>query len=68
MIKILEIIGFVLIGGTVFSYLGMIGHEYRWPVFLVALLEPLQLLFIVKRLDKEKTNHSFSSAQVYLFR
>ena len=33
MIKILEIIGFVLIGGTIYSYLGMIGNELRWPVF-----------------------------------
>ncbi len=33
MIKILEIIGFALIGGTIFSYIGMIGSELRWPVF-----------------------------------
>jgi len=33
MIKILELIGFALIGGTVYSYLGMIGNELRWPVF-----------------------------------
>jgi len=33
MIKILEIIGLVLIGGTVYSYLGMIGDPLRWPVF-----------------------------------
>lgn len=33
MIKILEIIGFILIGGTVYSYIGMVGNELRWPVF-----------------------------------
>ncbi|KAG0511914.1 MAG: hypothetical protein NPMRD1_50010 [Nitrosopumilales archaeon] len=33
MIKILEIIGFILIGGTVYSFLGMMGNELRWPVF-----------------------------------
>ena len=31
--KILEIIGFALIGGTIYSYLGMIGNDFRWPVF-----------------------------------
>ena len=33
MTKLLEIIGFALIGGTIYSYLGMIGNELRWPVF-----------------------------------
>ena len=33
MTKILEIIGFALIGGTIYSYLGMIGNDLRWPVF-----------------------------------
>jgi len=32
-IKILELIGFVLIVGTAYSFLGMIGNELRWPVF-----------------------------------
>jgi hypothetical protein len=32
---------------------------------LVVQLVLLQLLFIVKKLDKEKTKNSFSSAQVY---
>lgn len=33
MSKMLEIIGFALIGGTIYSYLGMIGNDLRWPVF-----------------------------------
>ena len=33
MSKLLEIIGFALIGGTIYSYLGMIGNDLRWPVF-----------------------------------
>ncbi|ABK77709.1 hypothetical protein CENSYa_1080 [Cenarchaeum symbiosum A] len=31
--KILELIGFVLIAGTVYAFLGMTGSELRWPVF-----------------------------------
>ena len=33
MSKLLEVIGFALIGGTIYSYLGMIGNELRWPFF-----------------------------------
>ena len=33
MIKILELIGFALIGGTIYSFLGMGDNELRWPVF-----------------------------------
>ena len=31
--KILEIIGLLLIGGTIYSFIGMIESELRWPVF-----------------------------------
>jgi len=31
--KILEIIGLALIGGTIYSFIGMIESELRWPVF-----------------------------------
>lgn len=33
MSKILELVGFALIGGTVISFLGMGDSPYRWPVF-----------------------------------
>ena len=33
MSKILELIGFALIGGTIYSFLGMGDSELRWPVF-----------------------------------
>lgn len=33
MSKVLELIGFAAIGGTIYSYLGMVGSELRWPVF-----------------------------------
>ena len=33
MSKILEIIGLILIGGTIYSFIGMTESELRWPVF-----------------------------------
>jgi predicted cobalt transporter CbtA len=33
MSKILELIGFALIGGTIYSFLGMTNDPLRWPVF-----------------------------------
>ena len=33
MSKILELIGFALIGGTIISFVGMNGSPLRWPVF-----------------------------------
>ena len=34
MIKMLEIIGFAAIGGTIYAFLGLRDSELRWPVFL----------------------------------
>ena len=31
--KILEMIGLALIGGTIYSFIGMTESELRWPVF-----------------------------------
>ena len=33
MSKIMEIIGLILIGGTIYSFIGMTESELRWPVF-----------------------------------
>lgn len=33
MSKILELIGFALVGGTIYSFLGMTNDPLRWPVF-----------------------------------
>lgn len=35
MIKIVELIGFAGVGGTIYAFLGMTTSEYRWPVFLM---------------------------------
>jgi hypothetical protein len=33
MSKILELIGFGLIGGTIYSWIGMADSPLRWPIF-----------------------------------
>ena len=58
MIKILEIIGFVLIGGTIYSFLGMIGNDLRWPVFWSCAIGALAIIIYRKWMRKklEKAN------------
>ncbi|HET8719972.1 MAG TPA: hypothetical protein VFM64_03145 [Candidatus Nitrosotenuis sp.] len=33
MSKILELIGFALIGGTIYAWIGMMDSPFRWPLF-----------------------------------
>lgn len=54
MTKILEIIGFALIGGTIYSYLGMIGNDLRWPVFWSCAAGALAII-IYRKWMKKKT-------------
>ena len=58
--KILEIIGLVLIGGTVYSFIGMIESELRWPVFWGCAIGALAIIVYRKRkrqkLDQDKNN------------
>ena len=54
MIKILEIIGLVLIGGTVYSYLGMIGNELRWPVFFGCAVGALAIIIYRKKIRQRE--------------
>jgi hypothetical protein len=56
MIKILELIGFVLIGGTVYSYLGMIGNELRWPVFFGCAGGALAIIIYRKKIRQKENN------------
>ena len=55
MIKILEIIGFALIGGTVYSYLGMIGNDLRWPVFFGCAVGALAIIVFRKK-NRQREN------------
>lgn len=54
MIKILEIIGFILIGGTVYSFLGMVGNELRWPVFFGCAGGTLAIIFYRKKMRQKE--------------
>lgn len=55
MIKILELVGFALIGGTIYSYLGMIGNEFRWPVFFGCAAGALAIIMYRKK-TRQKEN------------
>jgi hypothetical protein len=59
MTKILEIIGFALIGGTIYSYLGMIGNDLRWPVFWGCAAGALGII-VYRKLMKKKLASSNS--------
>ena len=56
MIKVLELIGFALIGGTVYSYLGMIGNELRWPVFFSCAVGALAIIIYRKKIRQKENN------------
>ena len=56
MIKMLEIIGFVLIGGTVYSYLGMIGNDFRWPVFFGCAAGALAIIILRKKIRQRDSS------------
>lgn len=55
MIKILELIGFVFIGGTIYAFLGLIpqGDPLGWPVFWGSAAGALGI--IVYRKKKQKS-------------
>jgi len=50
--KILDIIGLILIGGTVYSFIGMMGSELRWPVFWGCAAGALVIILLRKRKQK----------------
>ena len=56
MSKILEMIGLVLIGGTVYSFIGMIESELRWPVFLTCAGVLIAIIMYRNYIRKRKKN------------
>ena len=54
--KILDIIGLILIGGTVYSFIGMIESEFRWPVFWSCAAGALVIILLRKRKQKRLDN------------
>ncbi|MBI1657964.1 MAG: hypothetical protein IS632_04215 [Thaumarchaeota archaeon] len=57
MIKLLELVGLAAIGGTIYSFVGMVGSDYRWPVFLACAGVAVAVIVYRKRLrERESTN------------
>ena len=54
MSKLLELVGFALIGGTVISFIGMGDSELRWPVFWGCAIGALAIIFYRKRQRKKQ--------------
>ncbi len=54
MIKILEIIGLVLIGGTVYSFLGMIGDPLQLQVFFGCAAGALAIIIYRKKIRQRE--------------
>ena len=52
MTKLLELIGLGLIGGTIYSFLGMGESELRWPVFWACAVGALAIIIYRKRKRK----------------
>ncbi|MCE2508377.1 MAG: hypothetical protein J4G04_03630 [Nitrosopumilaceae archaeon] len=50
MIKLLELAGLAAIGGTIYAFVGMVGSEYRWPVFLACAGVAVAVIVYRKRL------------------
>lgn len=52
--KALELVGLALIGGTIFSFVGMAGSDLRWPVFWSCAAGALAIVVLRKyRRDRE---------------
>ncbi len=56
MIKILELIGFGLIGGTIYAFLGLIPQQdpIGWPLFWGCAVGTLGIIIYRKKKRKEK--------------
>ena len=54
--KILEIIGLALIGGTVYSFIGMTESELRWPIFWSCAAGALGIIIYRNYMRKRKKN------------
>ena len=58
MVKLLEIVGFALIGGTIYSYIGMIGNDLRWPVFWGCAAGALGIILYRKFMAKKLSSNT----------
>ena len=56
MSKIMEIIGLILIGGTIYSFIGMTESELRWPVFWSCAAGAMAIIVYRNYMRKRKKN------------
>jgi hypothetical protein len=54
MSKILELLGFALVGGTIYSFLGMRGEQLQWPVFWACAGGALGIILYNRQIRKRK--------------
>ncbi|MGQ0605852.1 MAG: hypothetical protein ACT4OD_02715 [Candidatus Nitrosotenuis sp.] len=54
MSKYLELIGFALIGGTIYSWIGMMDSPFRWPVFWGCAGGALAIIIYNRTMKKRK--------------
>ncbi len=47
--KMLEVLGFIFIGGTIYSYLGISGNELKWPVFILCAVCAFLIIVYLKK-------------------
>jgi hypothetical protein len=52
MSKILELVGFGLIGGTIYAWIGLYDNPLRWPVFLACAGGALAIILYRQRIKK----------------
>ena len=56
-IKLLELAGLAAIGGTIYAFIGMVGSDYRWPVFLACAGVAVAVIVYRKMLrERQSTN------------
>ena len=57
----MEIIGLILIGGTIYSFIGMTESELRWPVFWSCAGGAMAIIVYRNYMRKRKKNAGFKT-------
>lgn len=55
MIKLLELVGFAAVAGTIYAFLGLADSEYRWPVFWTCAGVAIVVIIYRKRMRDQAT-------------
>lgn len=59
--KALELVGLALIGGTIFSFVGMAGSDLRWPVFWSCAAGALAIV-VLRKYRRDRSGKEDASA------